>query len=448
MKSAPEEQSTSTVSRSGVAWLVRSFAARALIAIIGFSISMLSVTRIAGAENSFELKTSGYFNLTPGGVLHGAVGQTGSSVGVVPEGEVELTPQYHLQSDTILAARAAINTNADVGQSFQSGDFLIPEISAFVIGEYGRFEVGERAAFPQSLVGFTPSEIAFTAAEFGPESGARLDPDGRLPPTFLQNGLASRINALTYLGYSERFYDVRSPKLIYISPRIHGFYAAGSYCPRTVRPEGFQITHTATPSATAGDLFANAANLSAFNNLVQAAIVYNRRTEDVDLSTGTTFSYASPRGDTPAYLSRKNAISINAGIQTIFEDTWVLGASADYDGFSGTRPGLPPALRREPFGIIGSFNYVEGSWVLGGYYQYATAPSTTIAPARDQIQIVEVGLSYLLDQNHDLLGKGFYTDLKAYASVYYYDFETHSTRSGSNYANGAVFLSGLRFSFF
>jgi hypothetical protein len=101
-----------------------------------------------------------------------------------------------------LAARVAINTNADVGQSFQSGDFLIPEISAFVIGEYGRFEVGERAAFPQSLVGFTPSEIAFTAAEFGPESGARLDPDGRLPPTFLQNGLASRINALTYLGYS------------------------------------------------------------------------------------------------------------------------------------------------------------------------------------------------------------------------------------------------------
>jgi hypothetical protein len=448
MKSAPEKQSTSIVSRSGVAWLVRSFAARALIAIIGFSISMLSPTRIAGAESAFELKTSGYFNLTSGGVLHGAGGQTGSSVGVVPEGEIELTPQYHLEGDTILAARVAINTNADVGQSFQSGDFLIPEISAFVIGDYGRFEIGERAAFPQSLVGFTPSEIAFTAAEFGPESGARLDPNGQLPTAFLQNGLAGRINALTYLGYSEHFYDVRSPKLIYISPRIDGFYAAVSYCPRAVHPEGFQITHTATPSSTVGDTFANPANLSAFNNLVQEAIVYNRRTENVDLSTGTTFSYASPGGDTPDYLGRKKAISINAGIQTIFEDTWVLDASANYDGFSGTRPGLPPALRRDPFGITGSFNYVEGSWVLGGYYQYATAPSTTIAPARDQIQIVEVGLSYLLDQNHDLLGKGFYTDLKAYASVYYYDFETNSTRSGGNYASGAVFLSGLRFSFF
>jgi hypothetical protein len=129
---------------------------------------------------------------------------------------------------------------------------LILEVSAFVIGKYGRFEIGERAAFPQSLVGFTPSEIAFTAAEFGPESGVRLDPDGRLPPTFLQSGLASRIDALSYLGYSERFYDVRSPKLIYISPRIYGFYAAVSYCPRTIRPEGFQIAPHGNPIKHSG----------------------------------------------------------------------------------------------------------------------------------------------------------------------------------------------------
>jgi Gram-negative porin len=423
--------------------------AHALVRIFGAIMLLLFVTRGAHAANGFELRTSGYFNLTTGGVLHGAGRQTGSSVGVVPEGEIELTPQYHLgEGGTILAARVAINTSADVGQSFQSEDLSIPEVSAFVIGRYGRFEVGERAAFPQSLVGFTPSEIAFTAAEFGPESGARLDPDGRLPPSFLQSSLASRINALTYLGYSERFYDVRSPKLIYISPRIDGFYMALSYCPRTVRSEGFQITHTATPSGMANDPFANAANLSAFNNLVQTALVYNRRTEDVDLTVGTTFSHASPGEDTPTYLGHEDANSINAGITAIFEDTWVLGASANYDGFSGTRPGLPPALRRDPFGIIGSINYVDGPWVLGSYYQYATAPSTTVTRAHDQIQIVEVGLSYLLDQNHDLLGKGFYTDLKAYTSAYYYDFETDSNKSRSSYANAAVFVGGLRFSFF
>jgi hypothetical protein len=420
----------------------------ATLSVIGILIALWFLCQPAYSADNFELKTSGYLNLTPGGVFHGAGNQTGSSVGIVPEGEIEFTPQYHLADGTILALRVAINANADVGQSFQGGDFLIPEVSAFMIGKFGRFEVGERAAFPQSLVGFTPSEIAFTAAEFGPESGARLDPDGRLPPAFLQSGLASRIDTLTYLGYSERFYDVRSPKLIYISPRINGFYAAISYCPRTIRPEGFQITHTATPTGTAGDPFANAASPSAFNNLLQTAVVYNHRTEDVDLTVGTTYSRASPGDDTPRSLGQKDANSINAGGSITLEDTWVFGASANYDGFSGTRPGMPPALRRDPFGAIGSINYVEGLWVLGGYYQYATAPSTTVTPARDQVQIVEVGLSYLLDQNHDLLGKGYYTDLKAYASAYYYDFETDSNQSHSEHANGAALVGGIRFSFF
>jgi hypothetical protein len=411
-------------------------------------VSMLFGVRNADSANAFDLKISGYVNLTAGGMLRGTGSATGSSVGVVPEGEIEITPQYHLADGTILATRAALNTNADVAQSFQSGDFQIPEVSAFAIGTFGRFEVGERAAFPQSLVGFTPSEIAFTATEFGPESGLRLDPDGRLPSTFVQSALASRINALTYLGYSERFYDVRSPKLIYISPRINGFYTAVSYCPRTVRPEGFQISHTATPSGMENDPFADAANLSAFDSLVQAAVVYNRRTEDLDLTVGATFSHASPGADTTTYLAHKDVISINSGFTIIFEDTWVFGGSANYDGFSGTRPGLPSALRRDPFGIIGSFNYVDGPWVLGGYYQYATAPSTATAPARDQIQIVEVGLSYLLDQNHDLLGKGYYTDLKAYAAAYCYDFETDSNGSRSGHATGNVLVGGLRFSFF
>jgi hypothetical protein len=163
---------------------------------------------------------------------------------------------------------------------------------------------------------------------------------------------------------------------------------------------------------------------------------------------GTTFSHASPGKDTPTYLGHEDANSISAGITTIFQDTWVLGASANYDGFPGTRPGMPPALRRDPFGIVGSVNYVEGPWVLGGYYQYATAPATTAVPARDQVQVAEVGFSYLLDQNHDPLGKGYNTNLKAYASAYYYDLATDSNASRSGFANGAVLVGGLRFSFF
>ncbi len=135
---------TSAASRLCAAWLVLSFMAPALTSTIGAIMALLVFARSAGAANGFELKISGYFNLTPGSVLHGAGGQIGSSVGVVPEGEIELTPQYHLEGDTILAARIAINTNADVGQSFQSGDLLIPEVSAFAIGTYGRSSLSGR----------------------------------------------------------------------------------------------------------------------------------------------------------------------------------------------------------------------------------------------------------------------------------------------------------------
>src|SRR5260370_17954505 len=109
---------------------------------------------------------------------------------------------------------------------------------------------------------------------------------------------------------------------------------------------------------------------------------------------------------------------------------------------------MPPSTGRNPIRGVGIINYGEGPWVLGGYYQYATAPSTTVTPARDQVKIVEVGLSYLLDQNHDLLGKGYYTDLKAYASAYYYDFETDSNESHSEHANGAALVSGISSPFF
>jgi hypothetical protein len=118
----------------GLGSVIRWLAERVLIGVISAMMLAPFVIRSANAANDFELKISGYFNLTPGGAVHGVSGQTRSSVGVVPEGEIELTPQYHLDGGTILAARAAINTNANVGQSFQSGDLLIPEVSAFVTG--------------------------------------------------------------------------------------------------------------------------------------------------------------------------------------------------------------------------------------------------------------------------------------------------------------------------
>jgi len=54
-------------------------------------------------------------------------------------------------------------------------------------------------------------KIAFTSAEFGPDSGRETrSPMVVSQRLFLPHALADRINDLTYLGYAERFYDDRS----------------------------------------------------------------------------------------------------------------------------------------------------------------------------------------------------------------------------------------------
>ena len=100
----------------------------------------------------------------------------------------------------LLASRSTGGAE-DVGQSYQSGDFLIPEVSAFVIGRYGRFEVGERAAFPQSLVGFTPSGDRLHRSRVRPRIGSPARPRraGAARPS-CRVASRDRINALTYLG--------------------------------------------------------------------------------------------------------------------------------------------------------------------------------------------------------------------------------------------------------
>ena len=114
---------------------------------------------------------------------------------------MEITPEYRTAGGTVIAVRGVGNVQGRAGDSSSTYRVSAPEVSLFAIGDFGRIEIGERAGFPQSLVGFTPSEIAFAMPGFGPESGARLDPNGRLPTSYLSAGLASRIDALSYLGY-------------------------------------------------------------------------------------------------------------------------------------------------------------------------------------------------------------------------------------------------------
>src|SRR6267378_770130 len=421
----------------------------ALLTYLGLVVSLTVPIRMFAQTSvqpgTFGVKLSGFENLVGGGATFGLGEGTGGST----ESEIEVTPQYKTSSGTVFAARGVLNLLADSNASGSSSawSLAVPELSLFAIGDFGRIEVGDRAGFPQSLIGFTPSEIAFTSAEFGPDSGVRLDPNGRLPTTFLPHALADRINGLTYLGYAERFYDDRSFKLIYLTPRsVSGFYGAVSYTPSTDISSGFDLAGaTRTPASR----FEDSVSPGVFRNIVQAAVVWNHRTDTVDLSTGLTYSYAKGTAGRHQTPTVPESNSLSGGISATFYDAWTFGLSGTFDGFS-TRHTNSRANRSSvtPYGVVASVNYVNGSWTFGGYYQHATADSLTPHSSRDTVDIAELGLSCLIDKNHNLLGMGNYTDVKLFASVYYYRFRGAQFSNVQTDQNGAVFVIGGRFSFF
>jgi hypothetical protein len=371
----------------------------------------------------FQVKLSGFGNFNLGDT-------TADSAGVGSESEIEIGPQYRTQSGIVLAGRAVLNLQANTfaAGSGTAWSFTAPELSVFVIGPFGRIEIGDRAGFPQSLVGFTPSEIAFTAAEFGPDSG---------------------------------FYGDRSAKLIYLTPRSQsGFYGAISYTPRTQRDGGgFSLADGARTPASG---LADTVNARSFRNVVQAALVWNHRTEILDLSAGATFSDASATTETVSHLPvapLRRSDSLSAGVSATLYDTWTVGVSGTYDDFSSRRA-APGAFARptSPYGVVTSLNYVSGPWIVGGYYQHATADSldagaqgaagTAATLHRDSVDVGQFGVSYQADKNHDLLGVGRYTEVKLYAGAYLYRFRGQDTAEITVDQSGAVFLLGARFSFF
>lgn len=396
----------------------------------------------SAAPGEFTLKVSGYAN----GNGAAPSSQPDAGAGVLGEAEVELTPQYRTSSGTVFAARGVTNLRGVASDPNSAYRLSVPELSIFAIGDFGRIELGERAGFPQSLVGFTPSEIAFTTPGFGPESGARLDPNGRLPTSFLPRGLGSRIDALTYLGYAARFYNDASPKVIYLSPRTRsGFYGAISYTPSTVRPAGFTLGDGARLQG--GDIEGSLAPAK-FRDVVQTALVWNHRTETLDLSIGATYSRGTADGPISPLSPVRRSDSISGGISATFRDTVSVGLSATYDGASRTYSPTGTRQATKPYGVVASADYVAGPWTFGGYYQHAAADSQTPIVARDTVDIGEFGASYLVDRNHDLLGQAFHTDVKLFASVYLYRFASDATASDQLHQSGQVFLAGARFSFY
>jgi hypothetical protein len=115
-----------------------------------------------------------------------------------------------------------------------------------------------------------------------------------------------------------------------------------------------------------------------------------------------TYSYATGSAGTILSATVRDSNSLSGGITATFHDTWTFGLSGTYDGFSNQR-GSPSSGQSpfSPYGVVASANYVNGAWTFGEYYQHATADSVTAESDRDVVDIGEVGVSRLIDQNHD-----------------------------------------------
>jgi len=110
-------------------------------------------------------------------------------------------------------------------------------------------------------------------------------------------------------GYAERFYDDRSFKLIYLTPRsVSGFYGAVSYTPSTDISSGFDLAGaTRTPASR----FRRQRQSRRFSATSSRPPWFGTPTDTVDLSTGLTYSYAkgtAGRHQTPNG-SRSNSLS-------------------------------------------------------------------------------------------------------------------------------------------
>lgn len=383
-----------------------------------------------------SLPGPGHFAVALSGFQTAAVaaatdGQSAGEGRVLSETELEISPLRRTKGGTLLGARGVINLTAATGRQTSSWRAAIPEWSVFASGTFGRIEVGERAGFPQSLVGFTPSEIALVSAPFGPVGGTRLDPDGRLPTRALPGPLAARVNALSTLGYAARFYADRSAKAIWVTPRTRsGFYGAVSYAP-TVRQR---------PGALLGQGGQAALPLPAQprrKDLLQAAAVWNHRSADLDLTLAATWSHVRELGVDGRW---RGLGSVSGGVSGTLHDTWAFGLSAGLDSRA-------PTGGARPYGVIASLDRVSGPWTVGGYVQHARAARRDGVPGDDMLDVIEGGASLQVDRNHDLLGAGRYTEARVFVAGYHFRLATNAPQP-EPVQQGVVILAGAQFSFF
>ena len=184
-----------------------------------------------------------------------------------------------------------------------AGNTRLTEASVLLFDNYGRVEIGERMGLPDVLTGYAPNNFQFTSAEFGPASGPSLDPGGGLQTASLRDALAERIDPLAALGTTAALFDDRSAKLLYVSPKTHGWLIGASY--------------------------ARDADDASVTQLFQAGITHESYRQQDTLRWGATYAHGRS-----AFASGRDLNSIGVGASVTLHEVWMIGLASSYDGTS------------------------------------------------------------------------------------------------------------------
>jgi len=280
-----------------------------------------------------------------------------------------------------------------------AGNTRLTEASVLLFDNYGRVEIGERMGLPDVLTGYAPNNFQFTSAEFGPASGPSLDPGGGLQTASLRDALAERIDPLAALGTTAALFDDRSAKLLYVSPKTHGWLIGASY--------------------------ARDADDASVTQLFQAGITHESYRQQDTLRWGATYAHGRS-----AFASGRDLNSIGVGASVTLHEVWMIGLAGSYDGTSRLPDASAGSFASPAWGATASVNFNSGPWTIGGYCQYATSEGRPAVAADERLVAMEIGASYR-----------FTTRVRLYGAWYRFDLDD-DVRGAS--AVGNIFLLGAR----
>lgn len=372
-------------------------AGRARLAILGLLVTApAAYSQVVVNTPSAQLTTEAFANFTTGEVID-------------TSGRSTTADDFRFDGGARLLGRLRFDDGPDIGVRIageaNENNARLVEASVLVFGGRGRFEIGERMGLPDVLTGYAPNNFQFTSAEFGPASGPSLDPAGRLQTVFLPASLAAQIDRLAGLGVTAALFDDQSAKILYVSPKKHGWLGGISY--------------------------ARDADDETVAELVQVGLTHESYWQQNVLRWGGTYAYGravAVDGQTPRDLN-----SVSLGVSLTLDDALMLGVAASYDGRSRLPIVSEGRLASAAWGATVSANYNVGPWTMGAYYQYASAEGSTLIARNDRLSVVALGASYR-----------FTTKLRLYGAWYRFDFEDDDLSEASLSEVGNVFVLGLR----